>query len=191
MNRGLCDRRREIDAAAFSTDGLRGFNCKLVIGGQDVYLKVAFLRVKEPEGAVWKLVHIDITISAQQAGAEILTTARDARQEVTKTDNARAMVELLFREVNTLLGAGVWAEDDLIRAWEATRFEPDGICQFPAIREGEDLVAHVGTALSPLDGAAKLIRARILAWRRMLEAAHELVDVGDPGGDPGDRGGDR
>lgn len=190
------DWRREIDAAAFATDGLRGFTCKLIIGGQDVYLKVAFLRVIEKnenkeDVPIWKLIHIDITISAQQGGNEILTTARDAHMEVTKTDNARAMVELLFREVNTLLGAGVWAEEDLIKAWEATRFEPDGICQFPRVREGEDLVAHVGMALSPLDGAAKLIRTRILTWRRMLKEEHAVVVVADSGGDAADGRADR
>jgi len=191
------DRRREIDAAAFSTDGLRGFNCKLVIGGQDVYLKVAFLRVIEhdalkQEAPVWKLVHIDITLSAQQAGEEILTTGRIAQLEVTKTDNARAMIELLFREVNTLLGSEIWAEEDLISAWSATRFEPAGVCRYPAMRVGEEMEAEVGLALSPLDAAAKLIRTRIVAWRRMLEETNAVVgmDAG-PDGDAPDRVADR
>jgi hypothetical protein len=181
------DRRREIDMAAFVTDGLRGFTCKLVIGGQDVYLKVSFLRVLEKDAAtqedvpVWKLVHIDITLSAQQAGEEILLTARDARAEVTKTDNARAMIELLFREVNTLLGAEVWADADLVNAWIATRFEPAGVCMYPALRVGEQMERHVGTVKSPLDAAAKFIQSRIVAWQRMLEESHAVVV--DPGGD--------
>lgn len=195
--RRTMDRRREIDAAAYSTDGLRGFNCKLVIGGQDVYLKVAFLRVIErsaqnPDVPVWKLVHIDITLSAQQGTDEILTTGRIAQLEVTKTDNARAMIELLFREVNTLLASEVWADEDLIAAWSATRFEPAGVCRYPAVRVGETLEAEVGLALSPLDAAAKLIRARIVAWRRMLEENNALVgmDVDCDGGAP-DRLADR
>lgn len=191
------DRRREIDAAAYSTDGLRGFNCKLVIGGQDVYLKVAFLRVTEKDAEkrevpVWKLVHIDITLSAQQAQDEILTTARIAQMEVTKTDNARAMIELLFREVNTLLASEIWADEDLITAWSATRFEPAGTCRYPALRVGEDMEAEVGLALSPLDAAAKLIRARIVTWRRMLEESHAVVGMDtDRDGDAPDRLADR
>jgi len=178
------DRRREIDAAAFSTDGLRGFTCKLVIGGQDVYLKVAFLRVIERDAPVWKLVHIDITLSAQQAGDEILTMGRIAKLEVTKADNARAMIELLFREVNTLLGSEIWAEDDLIAAWSATRFEPSGVCRYPAMRVGESMESEGGLVLSPLDAVAKLIRTRIVAWRRILEERNAVVDMdADRGGD--------
>jgi hypothetical protein len=185
------DRRHEIESSVCDQDGMRGFTCKLKIGTQDVYLIVAFYRVLEDAGAgrtrvLWMLAHLDIRLSAVTGPDVVLFTARDAHQEVSKTDNSRAMLELLFREATTLLESGVWSESDLIRAWMATRFEPVGICQFPRGADGNVLYRPV---LSPLDAAAKLIEQRIGEWRRLLEV-EDAVDcvIDSTGGGTGDGG---
>ncbi|MFA4971202.1 MAG: hypothetical protein WC683_01225 [bacterium] len=181
------DQRSAIDAALV-LDGLPGFNVKLEIGVQDVYAKVAFYGER--------LVHLDVTVSAQGGQDEIMTTARDATNAATKTDDARAMVEMLCRQANTLLQSGAWDEEALIEAWLGTRFEPDGWCTFPAYGQ-ERRTLHVS---SPLDAVAKLIQVRLAGWRRIVQmrtrvrgkVTNDVVDAGgDRGGGADDRRPDR
>ena len=161
------DLRREIECAVISVEGLRGFTSKMEIANQDVYVKVAFHRTgpteKNPHPECC-LVHVDVTLSAAREPDEIMTTHNQTMMETTKTDNARAMIELLCREANTLLQSGVWNEESLAEAWGATRFEPSGLCIFPS-EMGDP---REGLVLSPLDAIARLIRARIKDWKEKV-----------------------
>lgn len=136
--------------------GLHGFTCKLGIAGQDIYVKVALRSIPDGTSA---LDYVDVTLSSPPLSDETWVTHHHARIETTKTDDARAMIELLCRQANVLLQSETWEWDDLCDAWSGTRFDPCGPCEFPAS-------CSIGGAIvsSPLDAAARVIRDRFSAW---------------------------
>ena len=152
-------------------DHLSGFTDKLVIAGQDIYVKVAF-----HDG---RMVHLDVTLSSMGRGGEIMTTARDATNEATKTDNARAMIELLCRQANELLESGVWDEAALIESWAGTRFEPCGPCRFPQLPDADPDLPWGGIVTSPLDAARRLIEVRLPMWQ--IRESHRPISSFDTG----------
>lgn len=159
--------------------GLPGVNAKLVVEDQDVYVKVAFYC--DP-GGVPKLAHIDVTLSSAGGAMDVMVTARDARNEATKTDNARAMIEMLCRQANALLASGVWEAEDLMDAWAGTTFDPKGQTKFPKIG-GEEWKAIVS---SPLDAVVRLLRARLATWEALIGGQDgHADDGGDTGADCG------
>ena len=161
------DKRSVVDGIVGSLDGLPGWTVKLDIAGHDVYAKLAFYGER--------LVYIDVTLSSMGDRGEIMTTARDATNEATKTDNARAMVELLCRQANTLLQSGSWDEESMIAAWIGTDFEPQGWCSYPDY--GQD---HRDVYVSsPLDAVAKLVNVRLAGWRRKLGEQHPRSEQSD------------
>jgi hypothetical protein len=150
------DLRREIEADVGGR-GLYGFTCKLEIAGQDIYMKVALHQSTRRPDPV--LSYVDVTLSSAKAKDDILVSHRQTRIETSKTDDARAMIELLCRQANVLLQSGAWEWDDLCTAWSSTRFDPYGPCRFPA-------TCSMGGAVvsSPLDAVARIIRDRFPEW---------------------------
>lgn len=163
---------------------LHGYTEKLEIGGQDVYVKVAFY-----DGT---LAHVDVTLSAMSGSEEFMPTHGQTRSEVTKTDNARAMIELLCRQANELLQTETWTWEDLADLWVGTDFEPFGLCKFPAVLVGDDKEPWYENVKSPLDAVAKLMRKQMSTWLARLPK--EEKDDGEQhqeeeGADEGEREG--
>jgi hypothetical protein len=157
----MTDLRREIEANVCSA-GLYGFTCKLEIVGQDVYVKVALHQpshgaaTERPEP---RLSYVDVTLSSPQSTDDILVSHRQTLLETTKTDDARAMIELLCRQANALLQSGAWNWDDLCETWIGTRFDPCGACRFPVTCSMPGALVS-----SPLDAVARVIRDRFPIW---------------------------
>ncbi len=158
----MIDLRREIEASV-GAGGLYGFTCKIGVGGQDVYMKVALHQPSRGSGPLrpgCMLVHVDVTLSSPPRSMDdILTTHRQTRIETSKTDDARAMIELLCRQADVLLQSGVWDWSDLCDAWAGTHFDPCGVCTFPGTCSMEGAVVR-----SPLDAVSRVIRERFHDW---------------------------
>lgn len=169
--------RRQIRAILIK-EGIPGFTSKMGIAGQDVYLKVGFCRVRDSSGETLppQLVYVDVTLSAIRSHEDFMPTHAQTTLAATKTDDARAMIELLCRQANELLASGAWTVSDLIESWKGTSFDPCGICRFPEILVGDTREARYGTVKSPLDAVGKLIEVRLPVWQKAV--AHELVDDG-------------
>jgi hypothetical protein len=158
----MIDLRREIEVG-MGMGGMPGFTCKIGIGGQDIYLKVVLHRPSHgnpPGGSECMLVHVDVTLSSPPRSTDdVLMTHRQARIETSKTDDARAMIELLCRQANVLLQSGIWDWTDLCDAWAGTHFDPCGVCAFPGTCSMEGAVVR-----SPLDAVSRVIRERFHDW---------------------------
>lgn len=152
----MIDLRRQIDFDV-GVIGMYGFTCKFGIAGQDIYMKVALHQSeRRPEPM---LSYVDVTLSSPKAKDDILVSHRQMRIETSKTDDARAMIELLCRQANVLLQSGTWEWDDLCDSWSGTRFDPCGPCEFP------DTCSIGGTIVSsPLDAVARVLRDRFPVW---------------------------
>lgn len=173
----MIDLRHEIEAN-LGSGGLLGFTCKLGIGGQDIYMKVALHQPSRGPGPGWPgcaLVHVDVTVSSPPRSTDdILATHRQTRIETSKTDDARAMIELLCRQANVLLQSGAWDWEDLCDAWVGTHFDPCGPCCFP-----ETCTMAGAVVQSPLDAVARVIRDRFAAWGGYVSRISSVPPPGD------------
>ena len=121
--------------------GAEGRTVKLVIGGHDLYAKLAF--------AADRPIYVELTISRGAANGHGQTAAEN-ELETRMVDDARAQLGVICRQASTLLQLGAWGLDDLTQAWRGTKFEPSGLC--PQVQ---------GIASSPLDAVARYLDLRL------------------------------
>lgn len=138
-------------------DVLPGLIVKFQIGAHDLYLKT-----------VWhqgEIVRIDLTLSGRDEDESLLKTGREVSAEADRYDLARSSIEALCAMASDMLMTGVVDIDYVIGDWAGREMYPDGVCpQIEAIVKG------------PIDGAAKLMRARFGAWRKhMLEVENAAI----------------
>jgi hypothetical protein len=112
---------------------------KLKVGEHDIYAKIAY-----SEG---RPVYVDISLAF--ADRRRPTCVAETEAITAGVTNARAQLEVICRQASALLQANVWSQDDLVRAWRATQFDPAGLC--PQVE---------GIVSSPLDAVARYLEKR-------------------------------
>jgi len=141
---------RQIEETLFR-QGIETVTNKLGVGGRDTYLKVGWHRGRP--------VLVDMTIGKGQDN--LINDLQTNELATAAATNARAAIEVICRHASSLLQANVWSLNDLIRAWRATVFEPQGVCP-----ELQEIVS------SPLDAAARLCERRKDAWFERFGGRH-------------------
>lgn len=143
-------RWRQIEETLYR-QGIESVTNKLGVGGRDCYFKIGW------NGG--RPVHVDLTIGT---GQDHLSGDVQTNELATAAAmNARAAIEVICRHASALLQAHVWSLNDMIGAWRATAFEPQGVCP-----ELQEIVS------SPLDAAARLCERRKAEWYEQFGGSH-------------------
>lgn len=138
---------RRVDSR-LALDGLPGITAKMVIGGNDLYVKTMWFERR--------IVRIDITLSSGNGGMS--PDSNDENLDQTRFDLSKAWLEDSCRLASKLLQTGNVSIGTIIESWVGVEGYPQGYCpQLNGIQKG------------PLHAAAMLIKNRLCDWYDFMD----------------------
>jgi hypothetical protein len=160
--------RREVAAIARRAEvgDLPSITYKVRVGAGDGYVLYLVLAWD-----VGRIVYLDVRLSlfAYNSGPQRVEQLEVANLRREQVAHARAAMEVVSRQASALLASGLWALEDVIDAWAGTHVYHGGVC--PALSPVE---GGAQVATGALDAAARHLRDRLPALRRLLAAGGDL-----------------